>query len=232
MKRSWRNLAILAMAIVVLNIVVFSIPFPKTKIFWLSYIFSMFALIIQWPVSNIALKKGGMVKSKFYGWSIMRVGLYYLTAILLCAFLFAVLSYTSLSVPFWIPVICYALLTGMAAVGLISLDSVRNFVEQEDVKLKKQTDFMKKLYSEADALGKSVTDDTMKKVLSKIADEIRYSDPVSRPDLESIEEHLYEMFGTVRERVAEKDIEKVCAACEQFHQQLVIRNSMCKSGKN
>lgn len=232
MKRSWRILIILGIIIVVFNIIVFAVPFSRTSIFWLSYAFSMFAFIVQFPISSIAFKKGKMIKSKVYGWPIMRCGLCYLATVLLCAFLFTILSETIVSVPVWIPLICYVLLTGIVAIGLISVDSVRNFVEQEDTKLKIQTDFMKGLYSEANALEKSVSDFTMKKILSKIADEIRYSDPVSRTELETTEAHLYEIFGIIREGVAEKDIEKVRVSCEQFHQQLMIRNSICKAGKS
>lgn len=232
MKRLKRMHVILGIIILIFSFVMFVIPCPKTEIFWLSYIFSIMSLLVQWKISIIAMTRGKTVKSKFYGWPIMRVGLYYMLMTLICAVLFISLSCTALFVPVWIPAICYIVLCGFAAIGFISLDSVRNFVEQEDMKLTAQTDFMKKLYSEAYALSKSVSDDAMKKVLSKMADEIRYSDPVSRPDLKLLEGHIYETFETICESAQIKDSEKVCVACEQFHQQLMMRNSMCKVGKN
>lgn len=231
MKRSWRMLVVLGILMIVFNVIVFAVPFPKTEIFWLSYVFTMVAFIVQWPISIFALNKEETVKSKFYGWPIMQVGLFYMLATLICTALFTILS-TVLLVPLWIQIICYVVLTAIAAIGLISADSVRNFVEQGDVKLTTQIYFMKRLYAEADALRKAAADDAIKRTLSKMADEIRYSDPVSRPDMESTEARLYEIFEVVRNGVAEKDKDKVLAASEQFHQQLVMRNSMCKAGKH
>lgn len=231
MKRFSRIPIILGIVILVLSIIVFSIPFSKTEVFWLSYAFSMLALIVQWPISIISLKKGDTVKSKVYGWPIMRIGLFYLVMVLLVAILSTVFSCILVQVPIWIPMVCYILLSGLVAIGCVSLDSVRNFVEEQEIQLKPQTDFMKRLYAESVALEKSVSDSQMKKVLSKIADEIRYSDPVSSPDLEAVESRLYEIFHIIREEVMKKDIEKVRTSTEQFHQQLMIRNAMCKVGK-
>lgn len=232
MKGSWKVPVVAVILIAVFQVIALLLPFQKTTVFWISDGYIVFVLIMQCLIYLLAFKKGIAVTSKFYGWPVMRTGLIYLAVSGFCACLFIALSFTDqASPPVWLPVAVYVLLTGFAAIGLIRTDSVRTYVESQDIKLADRTVFMRKLAAEANALKGAEKDPEIKTILSKVADEIRYSDPTSSPESGAMEEQLYEAFDMMKETVMQKNLIEIQAACEQFHKQLAIRNEMCKINK-
>lgn len=216
---------------VVLNVVLFAIPFNRTATFWISDIAVVGAIIAQVPVSGIAFKNNSTLTSKVYGWPIMSVGLRYLAAITGCAVVLILLSGNIKHFPVWISVVVYVVLYGAAAIGLIASDSTRNFVQAQDVKLEDRTMFMRKLYAEMNALKGIVTDRELAGIITKLAEKIRFSDPSSSESLFEQEGELYETFSELREAAKAKEIEKAKKLSEKFTQQLEVRNSMCKYAK-
>lgn len=231
MKSSWRIPAVAGIMMVVLNIVLFAIPFNKTATFWISDAAVVIAIIAQIPISGIAFKNNSSLTSKVYGWPIMSVGLRYLAAIAVCAAILILLSGNIRHFPVWVSVAVYAVLFGGAAIGLIASDSTRNFVETEKIKLEDRTIFMRKLYAEANALKGTTTDREISGILSKLAEAIRFSDPVSCEAVFEQEGELYTTFGELKEAVKNKNTEEVKSISEKFRQQLESRNSMCKYAK-
>lgn len=231
MKMSWKIPAVAGILMVVLNVVLFAIPFNRTATFWISDIAVVGAIIAQVPVSGIAFKNNSTLTSKVYGWPIMSVGLRYLAAITGCAVVLILLSGNIKHFPVWISVVVYVVLYGAAAIGLIASDSTRNFVQAQDVKLEDRTMFMRKLYAEMNALKGIVTDRELAGIITKLAEKIRFSDPSSSESLFEQEGELYETFSELREAAKAKEIEKAKKLSEKFTQQLEVRNSMCKYAK-
>ncbi|RCH43703.1 hypothetical protein [Blautia obeum] len=231
MKISWKIPAVAAIMMVVLNIILFVVPFNKTATFWISDAAVVIAIIVQIPISGIAFKNNSSLTSKVYGWPIMSVGLRYLAAITCCAVILILLSGNIRHFPVWISVVVYAVLFGGAAIGLIASDSTRNFVETEKIKLEDWTIFMRKLYAEANALKVTTTDREISGILSKLAESIRFSDPASCEEVFEQEGELYTTFGELKDAVKNKNTEDVKSISEKFRHQLENRNAMCKYAK-
>lgn len=231
MKMSWKIPAIAGIVMVVLNVVLFAIPFNKTATFWISDAAVLVAIVAQIPISAIAFKNNSTLTSKVYGWPIMSVGLRYLAVITGCAIVFIVLSGSVKHFPIWISIVVYVVLYGAAAIGLIASESTRNFVQAQDIKLEDRTVFMRKLYTEANALKGSASDREIIGTLTKVAEKIRFSDPTSSEELFEQENELYTIFDDLKDAVKTRDTEKVKEISEKFIQQLEIRNAMCKHAK-
>ena len=231
MKKMLKTPVALGIVLVVLNIIFFAIPIHKTAVFWLSDFAVIVAVIAQVPIANMAFKDNSSLTSKVYGCFIINVELRYLAVLIVCAFVFIVLSENNSHFPMWIPVVVYAVIYGLAAVGLIASDSVRDFVETQDEKLKDCTMYMRKLYAEASALKKSISDREIINILSEVVEKIRFSDPVSCRETFEQEKIMYQTFECLKKAVESGNIEKVKNISEKFIQLLSVRNSICKYSK-
>lgn len=231
MKMSWKVPAVAGIVMVVLNVVFFALPFNRTATFWLSDIAVIGAIIAQVPISGIAFKNNSTLTSKIYGWPIMSVGLRYLAAITGCAVVLILLSGSIRHFPIWISVVVYVVLYGAAVIGLIGSDSTRNFVQAQEIKLEDRTVFMRKLYAEANALKNTVSDRELLGMVTKLAENVRFSDPTSSEAIFELENKLYGTFGEIKDAIKMKDTEKAKKLIVRFNQQLEERNSMCKYAK-
>ena len=117
----------LGAAAVVYNVIAFALPFGKTAVFFLSWIFTMAAIAAQVYVIRTAFFKGEGIKSKLYGFPIARVGLLYLAVQVVLGLIFMALGTV---VPFWLPLVLYVILMGAALIGLITTEGAREEVER------------------------------------------------------------------------------------------------------
>jgi hypothetical protein len=70
-----------------------------------------------------------------------------------------------------------------------------------------------------------------KKALHDLADEFRYSDPVSSEALKDIESELENQVGELQNVVIAEDIEKIITLANKINITLTERNRLCKLGK-
>ena len=82
-KNAIRWWVVLGVVLVVYNVLAFALPFPKTAVFAVSYLFTMIAILAQIYVIRTAFYRGEGVKSKFYGFPIAKLGVIYLAVQLL-----------------------------------------------------------------------------------------------------------------------------------------------------
>ena len=86
-------------------------------------------------------------------------------------------------IPVWVVVPVYMLILGLSAIGIITTDAVRDEVERQETQKKIDTSFMDNLYLEVSGFAAQCSEPEAKKTLEKLAEEIRFSDPVSNNQL-------------------------------------------------
>lgn len=229
-KNTTRWWVILGAVLVVYNVIVFAVPFPKNPVFFLSWLFTLAAIGAQGYVVRAAFYRGEGVKSKFYGWPIAKIGLVYLAVQLALGLAFMALGLV-VSVPVWLPLVLYAVLLGAAAVGFIAADAVRDEVVRQDVKLVKDTSFMRALQARAAALPGLTQDAQQARLLEQFAEAVRYSDPVSGGVPEAAEADLSICVDALRQAVLDNDREAVLSLEKKAEMLLAERNRLCKLGK-
>lgn len=231
MKRSGKLLIVIGIILVVCNIAVFAVPFPKTVVFWISDAFVLFSLAAFLIVDKVAFRNAGTAKSKFYGFPILRVGVLYVVAILICATVFIILSCVIKTFPVWLPIVVYVILTGAAAIGMISMDSTRNYVEQQDAKMEANTSFIRHLYAEIVAIKSRTQDAELVRALTELAESVRYSDPVSGIATEPIENRISTEMASLYVAVGAAEKDAALLLCRQIAEDLIERNAFCKANK-
>ena len=176
-KNAVRFLIFIGLALLVFNVIAFVVPFAKTGTFWIGYLFGMISILGQIAVMKLAFNGTTTVRSKFYGFPVARIGIIYaVVQVLLSIFVMALAAY----IPAWIPVVIFIILFAIAAAGLVASDTVREEVVHQDAKIVEDVKAMRNLQSKMNMLvSQSDCNEEVKSALSSLAEEIKYSDPVS-----------------------------------------------------
>jgi predicted transcriptional regulator len=228
-KNKIRGIAALAIVLVVYNVLAFAIPFPKNGCFWAAWVFGLVAILAQAAFLLLAFQHGDGAKSKFYGFPVARVGVVYLCVQLVLSFLFMGLAFVKC--PAWIPVVLSVILLAAAALGLIVTDAVRDEVERQDSKRRADTLGMKKLYAAVAACADRCADPELKKPVQKLAEALRYADPVSSEATREAENTLRMYLVDLESAVDAANADKVKSACAAMTSALADRNRLSKLGK-
>ena len=229
-KNKIRVITFAAIALVVFNVIAFVIPIPKSAVFWVAYIFGMLAIAAQLLFMNVAFSGKEDIRSKFYGFPIARIGVIYGACQLLLSFAAMALG---AFIPVWVPVVVFVIIAAAAGVGLISTDMVREEIEKQDEKLVKDVSRMRSLQSKMNVLiSQTDAGGELKTALDKLADEIKYSDPVSSSATEQIEDELNFNIEELQKAIVDGDNTSALTICKKTSGILAERNRLCKLNKN
>ena len=229
-KNKIRVITFAAIALVVFNVIAFVIPIPKSAVFWVAYIFGMLAIAAQLLFMNVAFSGKEDIRSKFYGFPIARIGVIYGICQLLLSFAAMALG---AFIPVWVPVVVFVIIAAAAGVGLISTDMVREEIEKQDEKLVKDASRMRSLQSKMNVLiSQTDAGGELKTALDKLADEIKYSDPVSSSATEQIEDELNFNIEELQKAIVDGDNTSALTICKKTSGILAERNRLCKLNKN
>ena len=227
-KNQKRTLIVLAIVLIVFSVLAFVLPFEMNHLFWLSYLYGVFAIAVQLYVRKTAFNETDSVKSKFYGFPIVQIGIIYMAVQLLLSLIFMALAAAA---PIKIAIILYVFVLAVAAVGFIGADAMRDEVERQDVKLETDTSCITTLRSQVYPLAGRCADAAAKAALTELADEFRYSDPVTSEALKTIEGDLKTAVAKLQEVVTAENAEQIKIRCREVTELLAERNQLCKLNK-
>lgn len=218
MKKASRGIAILVILFALVNIIAFVLPTMKTGSFWIAYAFTVVAFAVQIVIWKIALGKDETLKSKFLGFPVVHIGIVYL-AVQLGAF--AVFMFVPI-LPAWCTIVACAVIAGLSAICMIAPDAGRNEIERVELKVQKKVFYIKNLQVEVELLTESENDAAAKTALVKLAEKIRFSDPMSS-------EQLIELEDRISAKIKElKTTENKVAIINELNLLLNERNKKCK----
>lgn len=227
-KNQIRALAVILLILAVFSVIAFAAPFKMTAVFWLSYIFGAVSVVAQLYVLKTAFGKSGKVKSRFYGFPIVQIGIVYMAVQLILSIVFMIMS---VFVPVWAAVIAFVILFAAAAIGFISTDAIRDEIEKQDERLEADTSCMTALRSVIFSMADVCDDENAKKALRDLSDEFKYSDPVSSDSLRDIESELEEGVAKLQAEVNENSVSEIPVLCKKVNDLLAERNRLCKLNK-
>ena len=227
-KNASRGLIILAIVLAVFSLIAFAAPFAHTAVFWIGYGFGVFAILFQLYIFKTSFAGNGDAKSRFYGFPIARLGVYYLIIQLILSVIEMALAGL---IPAWPAVIVNALVLAITLIGCITAETMRDEIVQQDEKLKKNVSTMREMQSMAASMVGQCGDEEMKGIVKKIADELRFSDPVSSDATAELEDEMQSQMQEIQQTIAEGDIEGAKTLCEKIVGNLVERNRICSITK-
>ena len=178
--------AVLAIAFVLFNVVAFAVPTAKTATFWIVYVFTAVAFASQIAIWKFAFKGADTLKSKFLGIPLISVGITYLIIQIIAFAVFMAMPLTAS----WIALVVYALILGVSAICLIGTETGREEVVRVEEKVEKKVFYIKSLQVDVEMLASAETDSDTKVALTKLAEKIRFSDPMSNEVLVDLEAEI------------------------------------------
>jgi len=178
--------AVLAIAFVLFNVIAFAIPTAKTATFWIAYVFTAVAFALQIAIWKFAFKGTDTLKSKFLGIPLISVGITYLIVQLIAFAIFMALPLTAS----WIAIVVCALTLGVSAICLIGTETGREEINRVENKVGKKVFYIKSLQVDVEMLASTETDADTKAALTKLAEKIRFSDPMSNEALTDLEAEI------------------------------------------
>ena len=178
--------AVLAIAFALFNVIAFAVPTAKTSTFWIAYVFTAIAFASQIAIWKFAFKGADTLKSKFLGIPLISVGITYLIVQIIAFAIFLALPLTES----WIAIVVCALILGISAICLIGTETGREEINRVEEKVEKKVFYIKSLQVDAEMLANTETDPEVKVALTKLAEAIRFSDPMSNEVLADIEAEI------------------------------------------
>ena len=227
-----KNIARVAVTVVLLlalfNVVAFAIPFVRTPVFWLAYAFTSVAIAAQLPLSLYAFTPKGGARDSLYGFPIARLALIYLLVQAVVGLLCMALSQWT---PLWAALVVEAVIFVLAAIGCMAASAIRDEIRRQDVHLQKDVAAMRELQSRAGALAGQAQGEAVCAQLKKLADEFRFSDPVSNAATAPLEADLRACMDSMERALTDGDGDGVLELCRKTAALLAERNRLCKLNK-
>ncbi len=218
MKNKMLGYSALGVLFVVLSVIAFIIPTAKTGAFWIAYVFTFAAFAAQIGIWKMVFGKEDTLKSKFFAIPVVSVGIIYLVVQIIAFALFAAVP----TLPVWSAVVGCAVILGVSAVGVIGAEAGRDEIERVEEKVQKKVFFIKNLQVEVELLADAENDGEIKTALQKLAETIRFSDPMSSETLAGIE-------SEITEKIAElKTANNKLALIRELNSLVAERNKKCK----
>lgn len=231
-KNDKKYLIIVGILLVVYNVLVWAIPFKKidTATFVISYVASMVAILVQPIIYSFALHNKETIKSKLYGWPILKVGYIYLALQMVITVLFYVLG-AFIDMPSWISVIISVVVLSFAAVGIILTDTHRDEIEKMETNAPITRKFVQDLKNDAESFAKKITIEPIHSSLVSFADLVKYSDPVSNDTLIEIEDEIGRKYIEIKELIINDKLIEAKVQLDELYVLMEERNNRCKSSK-
>lgn len=225
-KNKIRFYIVMAAVLVAFCVIALAVPFVKNGAYWISFAFAVLAIGLQLYAMPKAMN--GDARSKFYGFPILRVSFFYLAAQIILSLVFMAVAKW---VPLWIPAVVYIVMFCAALVGFIATDSVRDEVVQQDVSIKKKVETMRALQSKANSMAAQYEAGEAGAALKKLAEELRYSDPVSSDAIADAEANLSACIDNLQQAIIDGNEADILTICRKASAALEERNRLCKLNK-
>lgn len=221
MKNRLRGYAVLGILFAAISAIAFAVPTEKTAAFWISYGFTVVALAAQLGIWKAALGREEALKSKFLGFPVLHIGIVYLLVQLAALAVFLIVP----TLPAWSAAAACAVIAGISTVCMIAADAGWGEIERVEETVQRKVFYIKALQADVELLAKQETDPSTQAALLRLAEAIRFSDPMSHEQLTDLEAQLAAKVAELKVAAEKRDIiTELCSLLEE-------RNRKCKALK-
>lgn len=193
-KNCVKGYAILGILFALVSAVVFATPTAKTLAFWNAYGFTVVAFATQPFIWKSALGREESLKSKFLGFPVIYIAVVYLAMQLIMLIVFV----SSPTLPIWSSIVACVVVTGVSAICMITADTGRCEIERVETKVQKKVFYIKEIQAEIELLVDAETNAETKAALIRLAEKVRFSDPVSSEQLADLENAISDKVALLK----------------------------------
>ena len=203
----------------VFNLLAFTIFKVHTSVFWVSYAFMTVAFLVQLASMYLSFKEID-VETVFFGIPLASFSVYYLCVALVAGTIFLIFQKAGFTLAIVIQILILAAFLIIAIISLLSRDAVREM----DHQLKDKVTNHKSVLVDIEMLAETSTDPELKVAILKLADTIRYSDPISTPEVEVVEQRIIRKISELRINIDNNQIKDAINGCKEIELLYLERN--------
>lgn len=213
------SLVVFGIIFAVYNLLVFMILTPKTGVFWMSYGFMVLAFGLQLVGMYLSFKEWS-VQAVFFGIPLAQFTLFYFFAELFMSIVFMIFQTINWKIPLVLQLVLLAIYAVVAIVSVAGRDVA---VEVKDNYQSKAAS-MKLNVVDVQMLVDEVKDPELKAQLRKLAEAIRYSDPMSHEAIADVEAQIHQEMFALQAFCQDQDIDAAKSSCARLQRLYVERN--------
>ena len=203
----------------VLSTVVFLTPLAHTITFWLGYFFAAFALIAMALVLMLYFAKP-VKEEKFLSLpAVKTVWTYFVLQTAL-----SIWEMISFPLPYMTALIINLVLGTVFSIIVLSLFAASSRIDNAEQYTAEKVIFIKQIKNRLESIDTNDID--LAKRIKELAEDVRFSDPMSHSRLANIEDTLFGVVDELAENV--NDTETAFSLCDQAAKLLKNRNEQCK----
>ena len=210
----------------VFNLLVFTIFKEKNEVFWISYGFTTLAFLVQIGSMFLSFKPAD-IETAFFGIPLASFSIYYLGVALGVGILFMIFQGAG-----WVlaTVIQVLVLAAYLVIAIISILS-RNVVQSVSDNVRQNVANLRAVYVEVEMAIAACQDATLKAMLKKLYETVRYSDPMSTSDVADVEQRILAKIAELRAQVDDNLVEEAKQTCTALERLYVERNKKLAMSK-
>jgi len=158
------------------------------------------------------------LKSKFLGIPVVHVGITYLIIQLIAFAVFMIFP----TLPAWLAVVICVIILDISALCVIAGQAGAKEINRVEEKIKVKRVFIQFLQTDIEILVETETDAETKAALKKLAEQVRFSDPMSHEKLGDLESRITAKVEEMKTAVDKKTL------VVEINTLLTERNKKCK----
>ena len=221
-----QSLAIFGIVFVVYNLFIFLFLKPETPVFWISYGFMVLAFGLQILGMYLAFREFS-VQAVFFGIPLAQFTLYYFFAELFMSFVFMIFQNIDAKIPVFLQILLLAVYAIVAIVSVFARDSA---VAAKD-KVQHSAAAMRMSTVDIEMLRDSATDPELKVQLRRLAEAVRYSDPMTNDLIADVDARIRQETFALQTYCDDGDIAEAKASCAKLQRLYVERNRKLLASK-
>lgn len=194
--------------------------------FWIAWGFILVAFIGNLICACIAFRAENL-KKMFYNLPLITISWTALICMLVAGSALMLIP----GCPAWVAAVVCAIILAFNVISVIKAAAEASIVDQVDEKIKTKTSFIRNMTVEAESIMARAKSDEVKAECKKVYEAIRYSDPMSSPELAGIEAQITTKVDEFSSAVGTDDKAKAKEIAEEIGILVGDRNKKCKAVK-
>ena len=172
--------------------------------FWTAWALITVAFVGQLVCAWFAFKADNL-RRLFYNMPLLTISYTGLILMLICGAVTVAIP----NLPAWVGAVVCLVILGFTAVAVIKAGAAADIVERVDEKVKSQTSFIRDMTAQANSLMVQANNPEINASCRKVYEALRYSDPMSNPELSVVEARITIKMDELSASVISGDAEKV-----------------------
>lgn len=202
-----------------------AMPFPKTILWGIAFVFSMAAFFYGFAAVYFFRKEQESGGDWIYGFPFLRVGVLYLIVQIVVSLFFMAWQK---KVSIFAVVLVELILLAAAAAGHFAVRTAGKEIIRQDRQLGEKLALMEELLGRIDRLITQCEDERIRESLQKLRDDVKYCTPVSGDRLDEIEGEIVELFSEIEGMTLAGDSENTDILCGRMRGLLQERENRCR----